>query len=68
MRKKPTPRRGMPGSLFYTMIPLGFLLLVVVMMFVGDQTPGDEPTTIVDEPAADQPADPATGTEPAPAE
>lgn len=37
MPKKPKadPKRGMPRSLIYAMIPGGFLLLVVVLMISG---------------------------------
>jgi TRAP-type C4-dicarboxylate transport system permease small subunit len=31
----PKPSRGMPRSLIYAMIPLGFILLVIVMIAVG---------------------------------
>jgi hypothetical protein len=67
MRKEPAPRRGMPRSLIYAMIPLGFLLLVMVMVFVGDQTSEDEPGTIVDEPV-EQPLPPPDQVDPAPAD
>jgi hypothetical protein len=35
MNPKPKPSRGMPSSLIYAMIPLGFILLVGVMILSG---------------------------------
>ena len=35
MSPKPKPSRGMPRSLIYAMIPLGFILLVLIMVVSG---------------------------------
>jgi hypothetical protein len=39
-------KRGMPRSLIYAMIPLGFVLLVILMLWGGEEVqeePGNEP-------------------------
>ncbi|MDF1707679.1 MAG: hypothetical protein P1U72_06265 [Paracoccaceae bacterium] len=52
------PGRGMPRSLIYAMIPLGFILLVLVMVVVGNWTEETAPDPgTVEEPT--QPADPS---------
>lgn len=35
MPPRPKPKRGMPRSLIYALIPGGFILLVIVMVFSG---------------------------------
>ncbi len=41
MAPKPDPKRGMPRSLIYALIPGGFILLVVGMLVFGGTA--DEP-------------------------
>lgn len=52
MQQQPKPSRGMPRSLIYAMIPIGFILLVLIMVFYGNWTEEttSEPDTVVDEP------------------
>lgn len=52
MQQQPKPSRGMPRSLIYAMIPIGFILLVLIMVFYGSWTEETtpEPDTVVDEP------------------
>lgn len=56
MPKKPKPTRGMPRSLIYAMIPGGFLLLVLIMVFAGQsqEEAEQEPPTVVEQPAGAQ--------------
>ncbi len=35
MPPRPEPKRGLPRSLIYALIPGGFILLVIVMVFSG---------------------------------
>lgn len=35
MAQDPTPKRGPGKSLFYVLIPAGFVLLIVIMMLSG---------------------------------
>jgi hypothetical protein len=46
--RHPKPSRGMPRSLIYAMIPLGFLLLVGIMILTGYWTEetADAPTVV----------------------
>jgi len=48
----PKPSRGMPRSLIYAMIPIGFVLLVLILVLSGfwTQETVDEPNTVVEEP------------------
>lgn len=71
---KPKPARGMPRSLIYALIPGGFLLIILILMFTGFWTQDvthDGPGTMDQPPAATQgqpPAqaqDPVQGTDPA---
>lgn len=66
MNKNPKPTRGMPRSLIFAMIPGGFLLIILILMFSGfwtqEETP--TPTTIVPDPA-EQTAPAAPTTSPA---
>jgi len=52
MRKDPKPTRGMPRSLIYAMIPAGFLVIILILMFSGFWTQEEThtPTTVVPEP------------------
>jgi len=55
MNQKPEPKRGMPRSLIYVFVPLGFVLLVVILVLGGfwTQETTEEPASVVDEePAA----------------
>jgi len=49
MVKEPKPRRGMPRSLIYALIPAGFIVMVVVMV-LGSWT---GQTEVEPEPAPD---------------
>lgn len=56
MAKKPNPKRGMPRSLIYMLIPGGFILLVVFMVLGGFTAESDEEVEtvpVVPEAAAD---------------
>ncbi|MGK7754832.1 MULTISPECIES: nicotinate phosphoribosyltransferase [unclassified Roseovarius] len=48
------PSRGMPRSLLYAMIPIGFVLLVGIMVLGGFWTneATEEPNEVVEEPPA----------------
>ena len=50
--KKPEKTRGMPRSLFYAMIPLGFILLILILITLGTWTreTTDQPADVVDAP------------------
>lgn len=54
MTKDPKPTRDLSRSLIYAMIPLGFILLVLVLITSGfwTQDVTEEPPVIVDEPPA----------------
>lgn len=52
MSKEPKPTRGMPRSLIFAMIPLGFILLVVILFLTGFWT---QETTDETPPAVEQP-------------
>lgn len=43
----PKPKRGMPRSLIFALIPGGFILLVVLMLTVG-ATRDDEPPAMTE--------------------
>lgn len=51
MPQEPKPTRGMPRSLIYAMIPIGFILLVLFLMFSGflTQEVVEEPPVIVED-------------------
>lgn len=51
MPQDPKTTRGMPRSLIYAMIPLGFLLLVLFLIFSGafTQEVVDDPNVVVEE-------------------
>ena len=56
---KPAPKRGMPRSLLYALIPGGFLLIVLILVFTGffAQEVTEEPGGVMDQPpATSQPA------------
>ena len=71
---KPDPKRGMPRSLLYALIPGGFLLIVLILVFTGffAQEVTDEPGGVMDQPpTSTQPAPDVTDpdpTAPAPAQ
>lgn len=46
-KPEPEPKRGMPRSLLYALIPGGFLLLVAVMV-IGGQTTEEEPAPMTE--------------------
>lgn len=52
MSQEPKPTRGMPRSLIYAMIPIGFVLLVLILVLSGfwTQETTDDPNTVVEEP------------------
>lgn len=52
MSQDPKPSRGMPRSLIYAMIPIGFVLLVLFLVLSGywAQESADGPNTVVEEP------------------
>jgi len=54
MTKEPKPRRGMPRSLIYLFIPLGFIILILVMVLGGfwAEETTEEPRTVEEEPTA----------------
>ncbi|MGY6535801.1 MAG: hypothetical protein ACXIVG_10685 [Pararhodobacter sp.] len=54
MSKEPKPTRGMPRSLIFAMIPLGFVLLVLVLLLTGFWT---QETTDETSPAVDLPTE-----------
>lgn len=56
MTKKPKPSRGMPRSLLYAMIPGGFLLLVLIMVWTGQsrEEAEEEPPTVIEQPTGAQ--------------
>ena len=45
MAQEPKPKRGMPGSLLYALIPGGFIVLVLVMWLGGWWTAETEDET-----------------------
>lgn len=51
MSQDPKTTRGMPRSVIYAMIPLGFLLLVLVLIFSGflTQEVTDGPGVVVED-------------------
>lgn len=59
MRKDPKPTRGMPRSLFYAMIPAGFLLLILILVFTGfwTQEVTDSPGVMQEPAGTQQPAE-----------
>ncbi len=54
MSKNPKSTKGMSRGLIYAMIPAGFILLVLILIFSGfwKQETTEEPPTIVQEPPA----------------
>lgn len=61
-KPEPKPTRGMPRSLLYAMIPLGFILIVVALIFLGVFTreTAEQPATVEPlSPANQTPADPS---------
>lgn len=54
MSKEPKPRRGMPRSLIYAMIPGGFLLLILILFLAGFWT--QEESDVPQPPPAQAPA------------
>lgn len=54
MSKEPKPTRGMPRSLIFAMIPLGFVLLVLILLLTGFWT---QETTDETSPAGDLPTE-----------
>ncbi|MCC6000999.1 MAG: MFS transporter [Pararhodobacter sp.] len=54
MSKEPKPTRGMPRSLIFAMIPLGFVLLVLILLLTGFWT---QETTDETSPAVDLPTE-----------
>lgn len=65
MPQDPKATRGMPRSLIYAMIPIGFILLVLFLIFSGavTQEVADDPAVIVQD--EDQTGDAQTDTPPA---
>ena len=51
---KPKPTRGMPRSLLYALIPGGFLLIVLILVFTGffTQEVTDDAPGVMDQPPA----------------
>jgi len=41
MDDRPEPKRGMPRSLIYAMIPIGFVLIVLFMVLGGEAVQED---------------------------
>ncbi|MCC5968531.1 MAG: hypothetical protein JJU15_01120 [Pararhodobacter sp.] len=68
MTKDPKPTRGMPRSLIFAMIPAGFLLIILILVFSGfwTQEVTDTPPTMVPEEPAQTEQAPAQTEPPAP--
>lgn len=56
MSRDPKPTRGMPRSLLYALIPVGFLLLVIIFVWSGngEQETGGEVPPAVEQPTGTQ--------------